>query len=394
MLRTLTVMGTRPEAIKLAPLVKALDAHKQFESVVCVTAQHRQMLDQVLELFELRPDVDLNLMRPDQDLYTLTAGIITSIKDVIRDIQPDVVFVQGDTTTTLVSALGAFYAGIPIAHVEAGLRTGNLRAPFPEEANRCMATRLASLHLCPTQTNRDNLLKEGIDPAGIIITGNTVIDALLWVRDKVAGIAASSWNSCWGDAAEVVASEAPCVLITVHRRENFGQGMRDICRAIEQLARRYRTWHFIYPVHLNPNVAGPVKEMLAGRPNIHLIAPLDYAPFVFLMNRVRIILTDSGGVQEEGPSLGKPVLVMRETTERPEAVVSGTVKLVGTVTAAIIREVERLILDNEAYHVMARATNPYGDGKATPRIINAVMERLGDKPELIQKAPFIASQGS
>jgi UDP-N-acetylglucosamine 2-epimerase (non-hydrolysing) len=386
MLRTLTVMGTRPEAIKLAPLVKALDAHENFESVLCVTAQHRQMLDQVLELFELHPDVDLDLMRPGQDLYSLTASIITAIKNVLEEVEPDVVFVQGDTTTTLVSALGAFYAGVPIAHIEAGLRTGNLRAPFPEEANRCMTTRLASLHLCPTQINRDNLVKEGIDPANIVITGNTVIDALLWVRDKVTGMAASNWNGCWGDAAGVVAGDAPCMLITGHRRENFGQGMRDICMALQQLAQRHKAWHFIYPVHLNPNVAGPVQAMLAGKPNIHLIGPLDYAPFVFLMNRARIILTDSGGVQEEGPSLGKPVLVMRETTERPEAVISGTVKLVGTATKAIVREVERLMVDDVAYRFMAKATNPYGDGKATPRIIEAIVERLGGQPVLNDSA--------
>ena len=369
-------MGTRPEAIKLAPLVKALDAHEEIESVLCVTAQHRQMLDQVLKLFELRPDVDLDLMRPNQDLFTLTASIITAMKDVLQDVRPDVVFVQGDTTTTLVSALGAFYAGIPIAHVEAGLRTGNLRAPFPEEANRCMATRLADLHLCPTRTNSDNLLKEGVDPKNIFITGNTVIDALLWVRDKVADMPASTWNGHWETANDVIAGDAPCVLITGHRRENFGQGMRDICMAIQALAQKHTQWHFIYPVHLNPNVAGPAREMLTDYDNIHLIAPLDYAPFVFLMNRARIILTDSGGVQEEGPSLGKPVLVMRETTERPEAVMSGTVKLVGTSTEAIVEEVERLMVNDAAYRAMARATNPYGDGQAVPRIIEVTLKRL------------------
>ena len=376
MLRTLTVMGTRPEAIKLAPLVKALDVHEGFESVLCVTAQHRQMLDQVLELFELKPDADLDLMRPDQDLYSLTASIITAIRRILSEVQPDVVFVQGDTTTTLISALGAFYAGVPIAHVEAGLRTGNLQAPFPEEANRSMTTRLANLHLCPTQTNKDNLLKEGIASEDVIVTGNTVIDALLWVRNKVAGMPASAWNDIWGGAAEAVAGDAPCLLVTGHRRENFGQGMHDICVAIQQLAQNHENWHIIYPVHLNPNVTGPVQQMLAGHPNIHLIAPLDYAPFVFLMNRARIILTDSGGVQEEGPSLGKPVLVMRDTTERPEAVVSGTVKLVGTSTDTIFREVDRLIRDDEAYQAVAKATNPYGDGKAAARIIKATLRRF------------------
>ena len=376
MLRTLTVMGTRPEAIKLAPLIKALEADERFESVLCVTAQHRQMLDQVLALFDIRPDVDLDLMRPNQDLFTLTASIIGAMKGVIQEVRPDVVFVQGDTTTTLVAALGAFYAGVPIAHVEAGLRTGNLRAPFPEEGNRCMTTRLASFHFCPTPANRDNLLREGIAPAIVWVTGNTVIDALLWVRDKVAGMPAPQWNGCWGAAAEVVAGDLPIVLITGHRRENFGEGVRGICTAIQTLARRHPCWHFVYPVHLNPNVAGPVNEMLAGYRNVHLIGPLDYAPFVFLMNRARIILTDSGGVQEEGPSLGKPVLVMRDTTERPEAVVSGTVKLVGTSSDTIVRNVERLILDDAVYLAMARAANPYGDGRAAPRIIRAVLEGM------------------
>jgi len=376
MIRALIVIGTRPEAIKMAPLVKAFGTHERFDSVLCVTGQHRQMLDQVLALFEIKPDLDLNLMRPNQDLYILTADIITAMKGVIQEVRPDVVLVQGDTTTTFGAALGAFYAGVPIAHVEAGLRTGNLRAPFPEEGNRCMTTRLAAFHFCPTRNNRDNLVREGIDPRTIHVTGNTVIDALLYVRSKVAELPAATWNDSWGSAAAVVAGDSPIILITGHRRENFGQGVRDICSAIQTLAKRYPAWHFIYPVHLNPNVSGPVKALLNGYDNIHLIAPLDYAPFIFLMNRASIILTDSGGVQEEGPSLGKPVLVMRDTTERPEAVHSGTVKLVGTATGAIVGNVERLILDKDAYQAMARATNPYGDGQAASRILDTLLERM------------------
>ena len=376
-LHTLTVFGTRPEAIKMAPLVKALASDPGFQSTVCVTAQHRQMLDQVLDLFGITPDADLDLMRPDQDLFDITARIIPRIRDVLRRYRPDVVLVQGDTTTTFTTALGAFYAGIPVAHLEAGLRTWNLRAPFPEEANRTLTSRLAALHFCPTQKNARNLEGEGIDPETIHITGNTVIDALLWVRRKVADQPPETWKELWATAADAIRENAPIVLITGHRRENFGAGVQNICRALNHLAERDPDWHFIYPVHLNPNISGPVRDMLGGKRNIHLIPPLDYAPFVYLMNRARIILTDSGGVQEEAPSLGKPVLVMRETTERPEAAAAGTVRLVGTDTATIVAQTAALMAGGPRYDAMCKAMNPYGDGKAVERVVKILKSRWG-----------------
>ena len=376
-MHVLTVFGTRPEAIKMAPVVKGLEADPGFESTVCVTAQHRQMLDQVLELFEIQPDIDLDIMQPNQDLYDVTSRILLRMRDVLKEVGPNMVLIQGDTTTTLTTSLAAFYAGIPVGHVEAGLRTWNLKAPFPEEANRSMTSRIAQHHFCPTQKNARNLEHEGISSELVFVTGNTVIDALLWVRDKVATSLPEMWDGCWGSALPAIQNEDPIVLITGHRRENFGQGVRDMCLAVQDLARLHPDWHFIYPVHLNPNIADPVREMLGNRANIHLIEPLDYAPFVYLMDKARIVLTDSGGVQEEAPSLGKPVLVMRETTERPEAVDAGTVKLVGTDREKIVSHVEELMDGGALYQQMSRTLNPYGDGRAVERILSALGHGAG-----------------
>ncbi len=376
--RVLTVFGTRPEAIKMAPLVRALDADPRFEGRVCVTAQHRDMLDQVLELFELQPHHDLDLMRPGQSLHGLTARIITGLEPVLAAEAPDVVLVHGDTTTTLATTLAAFYSRVPVGHVEAGLRTGDLTAPFPEEANRVLADKLCAFHFAPTAGSRQALLDEGYGPETITVTGNTVIDALLWVRDRVADRPWSADAGLWGSAAEVLENgDARVVLVTGHRRESFGQGFENICAALRQLAERYPAVHFVYPVHLNPNVQGPVHATLAGLANVHLLRPLDYRPFVRLMDRSFLILTDSGGIQEEAPSLGKPVLVMRAVTERPEGVESGTVRLVGTDAERIVAEVSRLLDSPEAYGEMHRAHNPYGDGQACGRILEALAARLG-----------------
>jgi UDP-N-acetylglucosamine 2-epimerase (non-hydrolysing) len=371
-LRVLSVVGTRPEAIKLAPVVKRLGETPGVVSLVCATAQHRQMLDQVLALFEIAPDYDLDLMRPGQDLYEITARVLTAMKPVIEAAKPDILLVQGDTTTCLASALAAFYAGVPVGHVEAGLRTGDMAAPFPEEANRVLVSRLARLHFAPTAKSRDNLLAEGVPADRIFVTGNTVIDALLSVRDKAASEAGAgtldpALRRDWlaGDKR---------VLVTGHRRESFGGGFESLCAAIRDLAGRHAGWRFIYPVHLNPNVREPVGRILGGLSNVALIEPLEYLPFVWLMDSSDVILTDSGGIQEEGPSLGKPVLVMRAVTERPEAVEAGTVMLVGTERAKIIEGMESVLLDSALYRRMARAHNPYGDGRAAERIVGI----LGD----------------
>jgi UDP-N-acetylglucosamine 2-epimerase (non-hydrolysing) len=359
------IFGTRPEAIKLCPLIIAMRKYGELVPHVCVTGQHSEMLNQVLNAFEIVPDVDLALMQSNQTLGGLTARAIAAIDGYLVEHTPDMVIVQGDTTTVFCAALCAFYHKIPVGHVEAGLRTWNKHSPFPEEINRVLATRLADLHFAPTNTSRNNLLREGVAPDRIFVTGNTVIDALHLALEKVKAnpVAIPELSS------EMLINGHPMVLITGHRRESFGDGFRNICLAIAALAQRFPFAEFVYPVHLNPNVRGPVFSLLGNRPNIHLIDPLGYLPFVALMNRAKIILTDSGGVQEEAPSLGKPVLVMRETTERPEAVEMGTVKLVGTDATAIIENVTTLLCDEAAYAAMANAVNPYGDGNATERIL-------------------------
>lgn len=363
----------------MAPVVIGLKQSERLEVKVCVTAQHREMLDQVLDLFGIVPDHDLNLMKPGQDLFDITANALISLRDVLQQEQPEMVLVHGDTTTCFTAALAAFYAGIAIGHVEAGLRTGDLAAPFPEEANRSLTARLTSLHFAPTQGSADNLIREGVPEESIHITGNTVIDALLMVRDKVADYPASHWLGLLGKQlyGRIVDPARKLILITGHRRENFGQGFIDLCSALRELASRHADWDLLYPVHLNPNVQKPVYELLAGLPNVHLIKPQDYAPFVWLMDRSDLILTDSGGIQEEGPSLGKPVLVMRDVTERPEAVEAGTVKLVGTNQQAIVTSVEELFANPVLYEKMSQAHNPYGDGKAGSRITNILHEKLG-----------------
>ena len=368
------IFGTRPEAIKLAPVILALRKDPRFACDVCVTAQHRQMLDQVLEVFGIAADTDLDLMVPDQTLAGLTARAVEAVDRYLAQAKPGLVLVQGDTTTTFCSALAAFYHHIPVGHVEAGLRTGNLESPWPEEANRVLATRLTRLHFAPTETNRQNLLREGIPDDCIVVTGNTVIDALFLALDIVT----KHPPDVPGLPKKIVTGTSPLVLITGHRRENFGPGFESICKAIAELAAHFPETQFVYPVHLNPNVRRPVDEILrsAGTHNVHLIEPLPYLPFVAMMSRATVILSDSGGVQEEAPSLGKPVLVMRDTTERPEAVTAGTVKLVGTDQRTIVEETSALLTDRAAYDTMARAMNPYGDGKATGRILAACADFL------------------
>jgi UDP-N-acetylglucosamine 2-epimerase (non-hydrolysing) len=377
MIKVLSVFGTRPEAIKMCPVVRALDAHPDVDSRVCVTAQHREMLDQVLELFQLTPHHDLDLMKPGQNLHELTARILTHMRPVLEAEKPDVVLVHGDTTTTLATTLACFYSHVPVGHVEAGLRTGDLQAPFPEEANRVLADQLCRFWFAPTDRSRQNLEDEGFSGPGLAVTGNTVIDALLWVRDQVVLQRLETWAEAYGPALSAIASDRKLVAITGHRRENHGQGFQDICQAIRTLATRHPDVEFVYPVHLNPNVQKPVYSLLGELANVHLIPPLDYAPFVRLMDRSAVILTDSGGIQEEAPSLGKPVLVMRETTERPEAVDAGTVRLVGTDVDRIVEGVSTLLTDPAAYEDMARAHNPYGDGQASARIAQILVDQLG-----------------
>jgi len=366
------IFGTRPEAIKLCPLVLALKEHADFEPHVCVTGQHRQMLDQVLDVFEVVPDVDLDLMMPEQTLAGLTSRAVTAINGYIAGHRPDMVVVQGDTTTTFCAALAAFYNRIPIGHVEAGLRTWNKLSPFPEEINRVMTSHIADLHFAPTQWAKENLLKEGVPKNRVFVTGNTVIDALHIAVEKVR----KNPPTIPSLPMELLNEDnrKPVVLITGHRRENFGDGFKNICRAISELSKQFSDVAFVYPVHLNPNVRKPVFDILSGHSNIYLIEPLSYLPFVALMDRCRLVLTDSGGVQEEAPSLGKPVLVMRDTTERPEAVRAGTVKLVGTDRRMIVDEVSILLTDEKSYTAMANAVNPYGDGKACERIVQAIKD--------------------
>ncbi|ORM81462.1 UDP-N-acetylglucosamine 2-epimerase [Pantoea deleyi] len=375
-MKVLTVFGTRPEAIKMAPLVQALAQDPAFESRLCVTAQHREMLDQVLRLFRLQPDYDLNIMRPEQGLTEITCRILEGMKTVLLDFKPDIVLVHGDTTTTLAASLAAFYQQIPVGHVEAGLRTGDLASPWPEEGNRKLTGHLARLHFTPTARSRQNLLQENLPDVRIVVTGNTVIDALLWVRDRV--LDDTSLNAELAARYPFLDPAKKLVLVTGHRRESFGGGFERICSALAQIARQHPEAQIVYPVHLNPNVSEPVNRILSGIENIILIEPQEYLPFVWLMNRAWLILTDSGGIQEEAPSLGKPVLVMRDTTERPEAVDAGTVRLVGTDIARIVASVDELLRDDEAWQAMSHAHNPYGDGKACGRILQALKDNRAE----------------
>jgi UDP-N-acetylglucosamine 2-epimerase (non-hydrolysing) len=363
--RLLVVVGTRPEAIKLCPVFLELQRRSEFAVQLCATAQHRELLDQVLDVFGLAPDWDLDLMRPGQTLAETTARVITGLEAVLQDARPDMVLVQGDTTTTLCGALAAFYHRIPVGHVEAGLRTWDPQQPFPEEMNRVLTSRLATLHFAATRWAAENLVREGVPEARIAVTGNPGIDAVLWVRDRLEqGLLPSRpWPQLDGSRK--------LILVTAHRRESFGEGFRRICAALAELAARDDV-EIVYPVHPNPNVQVPVRQLLAGIPNIHLIEPLEYVPFVDLMRRAWLVLTDSGGIQEEGPSLGKPILVLREKTERPEGVEAGSVKLVGTQTRRIVEEVVRLLEDRQEYERMARVHNPYGDGQASRRIADAI----------------------
>ena len=371
-MRILTVFGTRPEAIKMAPLALRLADDSRFDARVCVTAQHRDMLDQVLRLFNLTPNYDLDLMKPGQGLTELTAAILSGLESVLAEFKPDLVLVHGDTTTTFATSLAAFYRQIPVGHVEAGLRTGNIYSPWPEEANRKLTGALARLHFAPTDTASQNLLNEGVADSSIHLTGNTVIDALLDVTDKIQR--QPELEAELAGQFDFLDDDKRLILVTGHRRESFGSGFENICKALRQIAERYPDAQVLYPVHLNPNVQEPVNRLLKDIDNVFLIAPQDYLPFVYLMNRSYLILTDSGGIQEEAPSLGKPVLVMRDTTERPEAVTAGTVKLVGTDTSVITDAVQQLMDDKEAYQRMSLSHNPYGDGKACRRIIEALSE--------------------
>ena len=382
--KVMLVFGTRPEAIKMAPVVGALKDADDFEVTVTVTGQHRQMLDSVLEVFGIRPDYDLNIMRPGQDLYDVTSRVLSGMRDVFKEIQPDIVLVHGDTSTSTAAALAAFYARIKVGHVEAGLRTGDIYSPWPEEMNRRLTGRLANVHFSPTETSKANLLRENVDEAAIFVTGNTVIDALIQVKSQLensqelkASVAATIKNQ--GYDLDRLKAERRLVLVTGHRRENFGEGFRHICQALAELSAKYvDSVDFVYPMHLNPNVRGPIAETFGDNrlDNMFFIEPVDYLPFVYLMMSSHVILTDSGGIQEEAPSLGKPVMVMRDTTERPEALEAGTVELVGTDRRKIVDGVSRLIDDDDLYSERCSRLNPYGDGKASERIVEALRSIL------------------
>jgi UDP-N-acetylglucosamine 2-epimerase (non-hydrolysing) len=371
-MRILTIFGTRPEAIKLAPIIKALKDHPdQFNSLVCVTAQHREMLDQVLHVFDIKPDYDLNIMKPRQDLYGVTSEILLKLKDLLKEVRPDLILVQGDTTTTFVAGLAGFYQRIRIGHIEAGLRTYEKYKPFPEEINRHLTSVVADYHFVPTRKAKNNLLREGILEDCIYITGNTVIDALLWILKKQSiPENRKRMEDYFSEKFGISMDDQRLILVTAHRRESFGKGFENICQALKEIVLKNKDVKMVYPVHLNPNVQEPVHRMIGRMERIHLIEPLDYEPFVFLMSKSFLILTDSGGIQEEAPSIGKPVLVMREVTERPEAVEAGTAKLVGTQVEKIVSETERLLDHAEDYRRMADIKNPYGDGKASERILN------------------------
>jgi len=371
-MKILSVFGTRPEAIKMAPVVLGLERDSRFDSKVCVTGQHRQMLDQVLNLFHIEPNQNLSVMRPNQNLSDVTAAIMHGLRPVLQAVRPDMVLVHGDTTTTLATTLAAYYERIPVGHIEAGLRTGNIYSPWPEEGNRRITGALAQLHFAPTETSRRALLSEGVPDETIMVTGNTVIDALFRVIAQI-----ESEPMLAADLAKrfsFLIEGRRLVLVTGHRRESFGDGFERICAALAYIANRFPNTDILYPMHMNPSVREPVMRLLGGLHNVHLIEPLDYLPFVYLMNRAYIIITDSGGIQEEAPSLGKPVLVMRDTTERPEAVDAGTVRLVGTDTDRIVAEATRLLIDDSAYRAMSHAHNPYGDGQATARILNRLAQ--------------------
>lgn len=386
MKKIMLVFGTRPEAIKMAPLVKAFQACKEdFETVVCVTGQHREMLDQVLSLFDIKPDFDLNIMKQGQDLYDVTSRVLLGMRDVFKTCVSDILFVHGDTTTSTAAALAAFYHQIPVAHVEAGLRTGNIYSPWPEEMNRLITGRIATYNLSPTKLSRENLLRENVSDSKIVVTGNTVIDALHWVTNKInndkdlnANLAKELVTK--GYDVTRLSNGRRLVLITGHRRENFGDGFRNICNALKALSEKYPDVDFVYPMHLNPNVRRPIHEAfgedLSNLGNMFFIEPLEYLMFIFLMEKSDVVLTDSGGIQEEAPGLGKPVLVMRDTTERPEALEAGTVRLVGTDYDAIVDNVSLLLDNREAYERMSHAVNPYGDGKACGRIIDFIKSKM------------------
>lgn len=370
MRKNLLIFGTRPEAIKMAPLVKAFQNNKTFETKVCITAQHREMLDQVLNFFEIIPDYDLNLMKPNQNLYSLTADIITNLKPILEEFKPDYVYVHGDTTTTMAASIAAFYSGAKVCHIEAGLRTFNKRSPFPEEINRSIAGCISDFHFTPTQNSQENLLNENISSERILITGNTVIDALHFSEQKV--VSDGFIDTEIDKLKKLLNPDKKIILVTGHRRENHGQGFINICKALNEIATKNKDVEIIYPVHLNPNVQKPVYDLLDGISNISLIDPLSYPAFIWLMSKSYLIITDSGGVQEEAPSLGKPVLVMRETTERPEAVEAGTVLLVGTDTQKIVDETEKLLNNEALYYNMSKLHNPYGDGTACEKIVQFI----------------------
>jgi UDP-N-acetylglucosamine 2-epimerase (non-hydrolysing) len=383
MKKIMLVFGTRPEAIKMAPLVKEFQKYPlQFETIVCVTGQHREMLDQVLQLFKIKPNYDLNIMKASQDLYDVTARVLVGMRDVLTEVKPDVVLVHGDTTTSMSAALAAYYQKIPVAHIEAGLRTHNIYSPWPEELNRQITSRIANYNFAPTTLSKSNLIAEGVPESTIMVTGNTVIDALFMITEELNSNIALSYEveknmTAAGLTLEVLNNNKRKVLITGHRRENFGDGFINICKAIKYLGEKYSEVDFIYPMHLNPNVRKPISDIFGNlkndSENVHFIEPLDYLPFVYMMNKSYLILTDSGGIQEEAPSLGKPVLVMRDTTERPEALEAGTVKLVGTNRDIIVHEVSRLLDDPIYYELMSKAQNPYGDGMTSNRIVKFLL---------------------